>query len=241
MKIQGKIRRGGADIQKAVLPRRVAGFSLIEMLVVIAVIGILAAILLGALPAISDKKIRSKVRADLKNLVTAIEAYKEKHGFYPPDNPKNIAQPPLFYELVGTRVESNPDGSSARYLPLNGAPELTQAQVKNNFDTDGFLNTAPEASEVKNFYTTAKTNLNYVVSPFASGGDPAIVLRVPAKGPRHPTVAAAEQLNTWRYIVAKPRRAPNDRSPTNNPATYDLWAEVIIRGKTNVIGNWRED
>src|SRR5687768_12996877 len=124
MKIQGNIRRGGAVIQKAVLPRRVVGFSLIEMLVVIAVIGILAAILLGALPAISDKKIRSSVRAELQRLTTAIEDYKAKHGFYPPDNPdtanaaRAVAQPPLFYELVGTRVEVNADGSPRRFIPL---------------------------------------------------------------------------------------------------------------------------
>jgi prepilin-type N-terminal cleavage/methylation domain-containing protein len=237
MMIQGNSSRGGAG-QKEALPRRVFGFSLIEMLVVIAVIAILAALLLGGMPAIQEKRIRSQVRAELRKLLTAIEDYKEKHGFYPPDNPENIAHPPLFYELVGTRVIT--EGPNARYLPLNGAPELTSAQVKDNFDTDGFMNSGPEASEVKNFYTTAKTNANYVVSPF-SDDNRGIALRVPARGPKHPTVAAAEDLNTWRYIVARPQRGPNDRYPTNNPTSFDLWAEVTIRGRTVVIGNWKEE
>jgi hypothetical protein len=169
----------------------------------------------------------------LRNLLTAIEAYKEKHGFYPPDNPKEIAHPPLFYELIGTRVENN------TYYPLNGAPALTSAQIKNNFDTDGFLNSGPEASEVKNFYTTAKTNTHYIVSPFSN--DRGIALRVPARGPKHPTVAEADLLITWRYIVARPQKKPGDRYPTNNPASFDLWAEVVIRGRTVTIGNWKEE
>ena len=233
MRIQGNSSRGGVGIQKAALPRRVAGFSLIEMLVVIAVIAILAALFLGAMPAIQEKRIRSQVRAELRQLITQIEAYKEKHGFYPPDNPENIAHPPLFYELVGTRVENN------TYYPKNGAPPLTSAQIQNNFNTDGFLNSGPEASEVKSFYTTGRTNANYVVSPFSNDG--AIALRVPARGPRHPTVPEAEDLNTWRYIVAKPQTGPNDRYPTNNPTSFDLWAEVTIRGRTVVIGNWKEE
>jgi type II secretory pathway pseudopilin PulG len=205
------------------------------MLVVIAVIVILAGLLLGALPAITDKKIRSSVRAELKMLTTKIEAYKDKHGFYPPDNTNNIAQPPLFYELVGTSVRDN------TFYPLNGALELTQPQIENNFaGMQGFMNSSPDASEVKNFYTTAKTNSHYARSPFAVGGAPVMVLRVPAKGPKNPAVPATEEVNTWKYIVGKADRNAKVY-PTNNPNTFDLWAEVIIRGKTNVIGNWKEE
>jgi prepilin-type N-terminal cleavage/methylation domain-containing protein len=239
MIIRGNISRGGVEIQKAALPRRVRGFSLIEMLMVIAVIGILAAIVLGALPAMTEKRVRTRVRGELRNLVTAIEAYKEKHGFYPPDNPKNIAHPPLFYELIGTTVVGN--NPPVSYKPVNGDPALTQTQVKDNFDTDGFLNSAPEASEVKNFLTTAKTNINYVISPFSPNGSPALVLRVSADGPRFPGKPGIEKTNAWRYVVAKPRRGQNDPYPTNNPNTFDLWAEVVIRGRTNLIGNWKEE
>jgi prepilin-type N-terminal cleavage/methylation domain-containing protein len=233
MIIRGNISRGGVEIQKAALPRRVRGFTLIELVIVIAVIAILAGILLGALPAVVDKRTRSVVRAELRQLVTQIEAYKEKHGFYPPDNTNNIAQPPLFYELVGTTVASNPD----RYIPLNGAPELTPQQIKDDFGPDGFLNTAPERGEVKSFLRNLKTNAQYVVSPFSTTGK-GIVLRVPAKGPANAAVPAAEDLNTWRYIVAKGNTT--GVYPTNNPNTFDLWAEVVIRGKTVTIGNWKE-
>jgi len=243
MMIQGNISRGWVEIQKAALPRRVRGFTLIEMLVVIAVIVVLAAMLLGMLPAINDKRTRSTVRAELKQLVMAIEAYKAKHGFYPPDNANNIAAPPLFYELVGTTVTSDPNGANTKYRPLNDAPDLTPQNIQDEFGTDGFLNTGPEAREVKNFFRSLKfvpgrkEGAQFTASPF-SGNTNVFLLRVPARGPRNATVPEAEQLNTWRYIVAKANTSAVN--PTNNPNTFDLWADVVIRGRTVSIGNWKE-
>ena len=243
MIIRGNISRGGVEIQKAALPRRVRGFTLIELVIVIAVIAILAGILLGALPAITEKRTRSVVRAELRQLVTAIEAYKEKHGFYPPDNTNNIAAPPLFYELVGTTVTSDPNGANASYVPLNGAPALTQQNIRDEFAADGFLNTGPEAREVKNFFESLKFVRNqkegpqFTVSPF-TGNTNVFFLRVTARGPANAAVPALEDQNTWRYIVAKGHNT--GLYPTNNPNTFDLWAEVVIRGKTVTIGNWKE-
>lgn len=237
MMIQGNSSRGGAG-QKAALPRRVFGFTLIEMLVVIAVIGILAALLLGGMPAIQEKRIRSTVRAELGNLITHIEAYKEKHGFYPPDGP-NALNPPLFYELVGTTVKGD------EFFPLNGETNISATVINANYGRpgepmNGFMNSSPDGSEVKNFLTALKRS-QYDYSPFGSGG--AMALRVPAKGPDIPGKPGAEQTNTWRYVVARPLRKPNDTTPypTNNPASFDLWAEVTIRGRTVVIGNWKEE
>ena len=59
MMIRGNISRGGVEIQKAALPRRVRGFTLMELMVVIAIVAILAGLLLGMLPAITEKRTRS--------------------------------------------------------------------------------------------------------------------------------------------------------------------------------------
>ena len=66
--------------------RRVGrGFTLVEMLVVITIIGILAGL---AIPAVIIARNRARITAmamDIKQLEMACQAYKEKFGEYPPD------------------------------------------------------------------------------------------------------------------------------------------------------------
>lgn len=205
-------------------------FSLVEMLVVIAIIGVLAAILLGVLPGVMHRKVMARVQVELTQLQNAIEYYKEKNGFYPPDNnetPKELTRPPLFYELVGTGVDTV--NNTSYYYPLNGETNrLSETDVQNAFGTKGFLNSG-EPGEVKNFYPTLKSS-QYQRSPNDSK---TIFLVAPAKGP-------SGEFNPWRYVVAKPNPRPNEPLPTHNPSSYDLWAEVVYRGRTNVVGNWKQ-
>lgn len=61
------------------------GFTLIELLIVVAIIGILAAI---AVPNFLNAQIRSKiarVESDQRALATALEAYRVDNNSYPPD------------------------------------------------------------------------------------------------------------------------------------------------------------
>lgn len=60
------------------------GFTLIELLIVVAIIGILAAI---AVPNFLNAQVRAKVarvEADFKTMATALEMYKIDRGKYPP-------------------------------------------------------------------------------------------------------------------------------------------------------------
>src|SRR6266516_2263128 len=97
-----KVRETGRAIFEA--RYSLAGFTLIEMLVVISIIGVLAALLIGVYPAIQEKRIRARVKVELTGVETAIESYKEKKGFYPPDGPKGTNWPQLYYELTATPI-----------------------------------------------------------------------------------------------------------------------------------------
>ncbi|MGZ8470399.1 MAG: type II secretion system protein [Gemmatirosa sp.] len=67
------------------LVRRRAGFSLIELLIVVVIIGILAAIAIPAFANTKGKAILSKVKSDLRQVATAQEGYFYGSGQYTTD------------------------------------------------------------------------------------------------------------------------------------------------------------
>jgi prepilin-type N-terminal cleavage/methylation domain-containing protein len=91
MKIQPALRlaerdtapRGFAGIRiSPTRTRRRSGFTLIELLIVVVIIGILAAIAIPKFQATKGKAFYAGMRADLRNLATAEEAYFYDHANY---------------------------------------------------------------------------------------------------------------------------------------------------------------
>lgn len=64
---------------------RKAGFTLVELLVVIAIIGILIGILIPAVSIARRMATEAAINTDVRAVEQALEAFKNKHGFYPPD------------------------------------------------------------------------------------------------------------------------------------------------------------
>ena len=59
------------------------GFTLIELLIVVAIIGILAAIAIPQFSAYRAKAYNSAATSDLKNTKTALESYFADNQYYP--------------------------------------------------------------------------------------------------------------------------------------------------------------
>ena len=63
--------------------RTQGGFTLIEIMVVILILGLLATIVVQSLRGATDKAKRTKAQADLHELQTALDRYYLDSGFYP--------------------------------------------------------------------------------------------------------------------------------------------------------------
>lgn len=96
------------------------GFTLVEMLVVVAIIGILAAILIPTLYGVVIRARRARIATELSLLGDAIEAYKQNRGDYPPDCSDGVVAMrhlrKVFSRLDDSLVNTgmtHPDGTSA--------------------------------------------------------------------------------------------------------------------------------
>ena len=63
------------------------GFTLIELMIVIAIIGILAAIAIPQFAAYRAKSYNSAAQSDLRNVLTVLEAYYADYQKYPSGGP----------------------------------------------------------------------------------------------------------------------------------------------------------
>ena len=193
-------------------------FTLIEMLVVIAIIGILAALIVAGLSRSGPAKVRSRVKTELVGLEAAIGSFYKQHGFYPPGNEKRIGPDintgtnQLFYELTGTTY-----GSDIFTNILNET--ITSAAIDSQLNAKGFINADP--NKAANFLPNLKPS-GYAFIP--NPAPPFRVLVVPYKGP-------GGDFNPWHY---------NSSKPVHNPDSFDLWAVVDVGGKIMTIGNWKE-
>ena len=211
-------------------------FTLIELLVVIAIMAALAALLLPVVGAVKKHQYIFSAQAEMAKLETAIDRYKATYGFYPPDNRQSTTNAminQLYYELVGT---TNADLNNPSYQPLDGRGlTLPASDVQSGFGVGGIMNCSkPGGGEditvAKNFLPDLKPNQIGVVTNYSVTPVGVTVLLCAVGGPDNTYQPMnAPGVNPWRYISS---------NPINNPGSYDLWIQLSIAGKTNLICNW---
>jgi prepilin-type N-terminal cleavage/methylation domain-containing protein len=213
------------------------GFTLVELLVVISIIGILAGFTVPVLSAVKRHQYISNTQAEMGQLQAAIDSYHATYGFYPPSNPNGVVDSTghllgnqLYYELVGTLLTNNV------FETLDGGVQILTNDVSTVFSLGGFINcTKPGASEDSkpaiNFIHELKPNQTGTVSN-ANNTVQFTILLGSVGGPDSTyQPMKASGLNPWRYV-----------SPgVNNPTSYDLWIQLVIGGKTNLICNWSKE
>jgi type II secretory pathway pseudopilin PulG len=194
--------------------------------VVIAIMGILAGLSIPVLSKIKDAQYKKVATSELTVIENALESFKAKYGAYPPgNNLGNPLFPQLYYELSG--VTNN--GTS--FVTLDGSAQIRIVDVPTAYGVGGFVNctkgSGEDAVNAKNFLIGLNTRqINYFMTNnliqtamiLTSIGGPDAAYK-PLGGPG---------LNPFRYVYPG----------TNNPNSYDLWVQLVIRGQTNLICNW---
>ena len=207
-------------------------FTLIELLVVISIIGLLAGLTIPALATIKAAQYKKTARAELEFIQTALENYKAKYGAYPPGNqlaasptyaPARFSQ--LYYELTGTAV------SGVNYVTSDGSSQLPVAAVSTAYGVGGLVNctkgTGEDDLKAKNFLSGIRQQDIY--SPVTNNVVATTELVTSIGGPDDTYKPLnASGLNPFRYVYPG----------VNNPNGYDLWVQLVIKGKTNLICNW---
>lgn len=208
-------------------------FSLIELLVVIAIIAVIAAILLPVGNIIAMKSRIQSAQAEEKALETAIDNYHAKYGFYPPSNANTslVLTNQLYYELVGTTVSNN--NGTATFTTLDYNSGIQTNIVVEYFGVPAFMNCTTGSGEDKRAAQTFLSNLKPGQVATNTDGVYVITTSVMSDAIYRPmpgyNTLAGRTANPWRYL-----------SPgINNPNSYDLWVQLFVGGKTNLICNWK--
>jgi general secretion pathway protein G len=87
------------------------GFTLVELLIVIVILGVLATVTVFAVQGITDRGATSACKAEVKTVEVAVEAYYAQNGAYPA----------ALSNLVGTFLKTQPSTSQVSYDSSTGA------------------------------------------------------------------------------------------------------------------------
>jgi len=117
------------------------GFTLIEIMVVILILGLLATIVVQSLRGAADKAKRTKAQADMAELKTALDRYYLDNGYYP----------------------TTDQGLSALVSPP------TSGRTAANYESGGYIERLPTDPWGNQYFFQSDGN-TYVLKSFGKGG-----------------------------------------------------------------------
>jgi len=134
------------------------GFTLIELMIVVAIIGILAAITFGVTKGVTQRAAISQARSELAALGQALEAYKKQYGDYPQTG-KSAGT------VTATASDTTVEGQLFNALMGKYGPKLDKIQGKQFIESAKFtlqgsaLPTPGNATTVNNAFVDPWGNL----------------------------------------------------------------------------------
>ena len=210
----------------------VRAFTLIELLVVISIMGILAGFTFPVLKMVKRQQYLKIARAELEQVAGALDNYKAQYGAYPPGNGAGTIQAgltnQLYYELLGTTYNS----TTKYYMTLDSSATILDTAFTTAFNVGGIINctkgSGEDAASAKSFLSGLRANR---FGTSLANGVWVTNLVTSVKGPdeNYRPLGVAD-VNPFRYVYPG----------VQNPNSYDLWVQLVISGKTNLICNWNK-
>lgn len=137
------------------LPHKRCGFTLLELLVVMGIIGLLAALLFPTLGAVRRAASRMKTRVQFSQWVAAIESFRSEYGYYPVLDASQLVNGGVnavdhpFYDLLAARRRDGTALSAASPAALQNRKLITFLQFsENDLNPAGFIRDASDNTAI---------------------------------------------------------------------------------------------
>ncbi|MGQ9661010.1 MAG: type II secretion system protein [Kiritimatiellia bacterium] len=154
-------------------------FTLVELLTVIAIIGILAALLLPAVNAVKESGRRARARAEVYQLETAWKAYYDDYRTFPAAAPGDNGGR-MTPQVVGLLNSDNSPPAPLRDRKIRYM-EFSQEQVDYGFGSPWWKKEDPQKDNHLYYVALDKDGDNQVLNPYSSfPGEPAKLDRLVA-------------------------------------------------------------
>jgi prepilin-type N-terminal cleavage/methylation domain-containing protein len=203
------------------------GFTLVEMITVVAVIIVLAGLIISVSGFVNQKANRTKAEGEMKAIAIALDRYKEDNGTYP--KTKNT-------DKLDPRLDASP--TAGRYASAN--IDLYSA-LSGDFEPTNQPDGKPEKDN-RIYFSFPRGQLNFTKD---NKGNPSTIRYIsdPWGNPYGYSTAAADMEAEYRQDVKKNPTAKRPADLKGFNPTFDMWSTAgatTVAQKSKWVRNWAE-